>query len=401
VSAVTAPFSGLSAVGLTAVGLTAVITAVMIILAGCVALLGIVIVTARLIRGFRASRRARLAAPVRPLVLQLAGEDETLVSQAMAGLAALDRRHWRAIEPVMVSLLGKVQGDLRTSLAWLFDERGVTSRATRDLRARGIARRARAAALLGDLANAAASTALRELLDDRSFAVRVASARALGHIGDCGAAGPMLAKLTGHRRIPPHIVAYALMRLGPGIRADLVAAAGHAEALVRAVAIEILGLIKAVGATEAVIEALLRDPSDEVRIRAARALGRIGMPAGVQPLLAAVQAGEVPALRAVAAGALGELGAAEAAPGLAAWLNDPGYHVAHNAARSLLRLGRDGEAALAEAAVGTLGDRAATHAQEALAMAALDAERQVHRPVPHRAGEGAAGHAGDHTAARP
>ncbi len=400
-SAVTAPLSGAPAVGL-----TSLTTAAMLTLAGCVALLAILIVTARVLRGVRVRRRARLSAPVRPVLLQLAAEDETLAARSLAALAALDRRQWRAIEPAMMSLLGKVRGELLSSLARLFYERGVTARAVRDLRARSIVRRARAATLLGDLAHTAACPRLHELLDDRSLDVRVASAQALGRVGDCSAAGPMLGKLAENKKLPPHVVADALVRLGPGIRGDLVAAAGHSEPLVRAIAIEILGLIKAVGATEAVIEALRSDPSDEVRIRAARALGRIGMPTAVEPLLTVVQAGELPALRAVAAGALGDLGAAEAAPGLAARLNDPAYHVAHNAARSLLRLGRDGEAALAEAAVGILGDRAASHAQEALAIAAIDAERRVHRPVRRRAeahaeGRRAEGRIGGPRAVRP
>ena len=213
------------------------------------------------------------------------------------------------------------------------------------------------------------------MLEDRSLAVRIAAARALGQIGVAGAARPLLGKLAGSRRVPSDIVAYALIQLGPGAQRDLVQAVSHEEPLVRAVAVEILGRTGAVGAVQTLIAALRGDRSEEVRIRAARAIGRLGMLAGVAPLLTIIDAGESTTLRAAAAAALGDLGAGAATPRLERLLHDPAYHVAHNAAGSLLRLGPAGEAALTR--VVTDGEeQAAAHAMEVLAIASIEAARR-------------------------
>ncbi len=141
-----------------------------------------------------------------------------------------------------------------------------------------------------------------------------------------------------------------------------------------AVAVEILGRTGAVSAVQALVAALQGDRSEEVRIRAARAIGRLGTPAGVAPLLAITDAGEPTALR-VATAALGDLGAGTATPRLERLLHDPAYHVAHNAAGSLLRLGPAGEAALTRAVTG--GEiQAAAHAMEVLAIASVEAARR-------------------------
>jgi HEAT repeat protein len=263
-------------------------------------------------------------------------------------------------------------------LVSLFDDRGTTTQALHDLRSGGRfrqVRRARAAALLGSLGKQDAWAPLCAVLEDRSPAVRIASARALGQIGVASAARPLLGKLAGSRRVPSDLVAYALIQLGPGAQRDLVQAVSHAEPLVRAVAVEILGRTGAVSAVQTLIAALQGDQSEDVRIRAARAIGRLGMLAGVAPLLATTDAGEPAALRAAAAAALGDLGAGEATARLERLLHDPAYHVAHNAAGSLLRLGPAGEAALTRAVTG--GEvQAAAHAMEVLAVSSIEAARR-------------------------
>jgi hypothetical protein len=354
-----------------------VVAVVVLSLAGCIGLLGILIVTSRVLRQWREHHRAALTALARPWLLELASGDDARVAGARSRVAALDRGQWKALEPTVVSLLTKVKGELRSSLVLLFDERGMTAHALRGLRSGGRfrqVRRARAAALLGSLGNQDAWAPLCAALEDRSLAVRIAAARALGQIGVAGAARPLLGKLAGSRRVPSDIVAYALIQLGPGAQRDLVQAVSHEEPLVRAVAIEILGRTGTVSAVQALIAALQRDRSEEVRIRAARAIGRLGTPAGVAPLLAITDVGEPTALRVAAAAALGDLGAGTATPRLERLLHDPAYHVAHNAAGSLLRLGPAGEAALTRAVTG--GEiQAAAHAMEVLAIASIEAAR--------------------------
>jgi hypothetical protein len=355
-----------------------VVAVVVLSLAGCIGLLGILIVTSRVLRQWREHHRAALTALARPWLLELASGDDARVAGARSRVAALDRGQWKALEPTVVSLLTKVKGELRSSLVLLFDERGMTAHALRGLRSGGRfrqVRRARAAALLGSLGNQDAWAPLCAALEDRSLAVRIAAARALGQIGVAGAARPLLGKLAGSRRVPSDIVAYALIQLGPGAQRDLVQAVSHEEPLVRAVAIEILGRTGTVSAVQALIAALQRDRSEEVRIRAARAIGRLGTPAGVAPLLAITDVGEPTALRVAAAAALGDLGAGTATPRLERLLHDPAYHVAHNAAGSLLRLGPAGEAALTRAVTG--GEiQAAAHAMEVLAIASVEAARR-------------------------
>ena len=355
-----------------------VIRVVVLSLAGCIGLLGILIVTARVLRRWREHRRAALNALARTWLLELATGDDARVAGARSRVAALDRRQWKALEPTVVSLLAKVKGELRSSLVSLFDERGTTEHARHGLASGGRfrqVRRARAAALLGSLGNQDAWAPLCAVLEDRSLAVRIAAARALGQIGVAGAARPLLGKLAGSRRVPSDIVAYALIQLGPGAGRDLVQAVSHEEPLVRAVAVEILGRTGAVSAVQTLIAALRGDRSEEVRIRAARAIGRLGMLAGVAPLLTIIDAGESTTLRAAAAAALGDLGAGAATPRLERLLHDPAYHVAHNSAGSLLRLGPAGEAALTR--VVTDGEeQAAAHAMEVLAIASIEAARR-------------------------
>lgn len=355
-----------------------VITVVVLSLAGCIGVLGILIVASRALRGWREHRRAPLNALARTWLLDLAAGDDARVAAARSRVGALDRRQWKVLEPTVVSLLAKIKGELRSLLVSLFDERGTTAQALHGLRSGGRfrqVRRARAAALLGSLGKQDAWAPLCAVLEDRSPAVRIAAARALGQIGVAGAARPLLGKLAGSRRVPSDIVAYALIQLGPGAQRDLVQAASHEEPLVRAVAVEILGRTGAVSAVQTLIAALQGDRSEEVRIRAARAIGRLGMLAGVAPLLATTDAGEPTALRAAAAAALGDLGAGAATARLERLLHDPAYHVAHNAAGSLLRLGPAGEAALTRAVTG--GEvQAAAHAMEVLAISSIEAARR-------------------------
>jgi HEAT repeat protein len=296
-------------------------------------------------------------------------EDETLTDQ----LAAVPPQTWRAVEPAAVAMLGKVRGEAHTALVAVFKQRGAGIRASHDLTARGAVRRARAAEVLGNLGAADAVPRLCELLRDRDADVRVVAARALGRIADAAAAGPLLAATVGARRVPPQLVAHALLRLGLAAQSETEKALDHPAELVRATAVEVLGLIGAVGAAKRVEFALRSDLSLPVRTRAARTLGRLGTFSALAPLLEAVEPGRPPALRAEAALALGELGARAAAQPLAALLADDDYQVAHQAARALLRLGGPGRDALERAD----DDRSRPHAREALGVADLELARRT------------------------
>ena len=104
------------------------------------------------------------------------------------------------------------------------------------------------------------------------------------------------------------IVARSLARLGPGATPVLVTAMSAQDPAARAVAAEILGLGGAVTAVGVLASHALHDPDDDVRIRCARALGRIGVPSGLTVLERCLDPDEPLALRAVAARAIGDIG---------------------------------------------------------------------------------------------
>ncbi|GAA3448056.1 HEAT repeat domain-containing protein [Planomonospora venezuelensis] len=348
-------------------------------LAGAVTLLGLVIVTGRALHRRRTRRDARLAADFRPLLLELTGGDDD-IDEPLRRLAALDRRRWRAVEPSAISLLTKVSGHAHAALVSLFAQRGLARAALRDLDRFGAVRRATAAHVLGLMGHTEAAPALAGLLSDRSPEVRAVAARALGQIGAAEAADPLLASLAAGGGVPFHLVAQSLIRLGPGARPALAKALYHPEAAVRAVAAEVLGLTGAVETARVLIGVLAGDPSGEVRVRTARSLGRLGTPVCLEALIHATGPAHPHAVRVEAATALGDLGSPRAVPALCDLLGDPQYHVAHNAARSLARLGSGpAMAVLAETVAERPGTTAAGHAWEALAVLDLQAG-QLRRP---------------------
>jgi HEAT repeat protein len=324
----------------------AALVALLVMLAAAVVLGGL-IVGGRGVRRTRDARRARLAKPARQLLLAIAGGDEDPAQ--VDELVRLPDEVWRAVEPNAIALLGKVRGEAHTTLVDVFERRGAAWRARSRLKRRDPVARAQAAEVLGNLGRKDALLPLCDLLGDPDADVRVVAARSLGRIGDAGATQPLLATLPSRRPVPAQVVATALMRLGTAAQPALVASLDDPRAPVRATAAEVLGLIGAAGATVRVESALRADPSVEVRVCAARTLGRLGTRTALAPLLDSLAQDRPPVLRAEAAKALGELGAVTAAAALTALLADPQYPVAHNAARSLLRLGKAGRAALVAA----------------------------------------------------
>jgi HEAT repeat protein len=370
--------------------------AALVVMLAAAVLLGGLIVGGRTVRRTRDERRARLARPARHLLLAIAAGDDD--PGQIDELVRLPDDVWHAVEPNAIALLGKVRGEAHATLVDVFERRGAAWRARSRLKRRDPVARALAAEVLGNLGRKDALLPLCDLLSDPDADVRVVAARSLGRIGDAGATQPLLATLPSRRPVPAHVVATALMRLGTAAQGALTAALDDPRVPVRATAAEVLGLIGAVGATVRVESALRADPAVEVRVAAARTLGRLGTRTALAPLLDSLEEDRPAVLRAEAARALGEIGAVTAAPPLTALLADPDYAVAHNAARSLLRLGNAGRAALvavehrahvrprhsADPDAGPDPDvlLGAAHAREALAAAELDDRRRQGAPAP-------------------
>jgi HEAT repeat protein len=353
---------------------------VVYLVAALMAVSVLTIVVGRGIRRMSSRRNAGAAGRARALLVALVADDDA--RSPLVELVAVDRTTWRSVEPKAIALLGKLRGEARARLVSVFRRRGVVERAVRDLARPSAPRRARAAELVGLLGVADAVPALCRLLDDRDRQVRVAATRALGAIGDPGAITTLLASLTGRRSIAAQLVADALLRIGADAQPALLATIKDAEPLVRVCVIEVLGLVAGPGAATSIARALGSDPSDEVRVRAATALGRLGTRQVLAVLLRAVDTDPVDRVRAASAVAVGELGDTGAVPALAAALRDPGHRVANGAAHALVRLGEPGRAALRRVVAAASPERAgeiepaARHAREALAAQEVSQRRE-------------------------
>ena len=140
-----------------------------------------------------------------------------------------------------------------------------------------------------------------------------------------------------------------------------------------------LGLQRAIDAVPTLIGVLDADLVVTVRGYAARALGQIGDPRAVDPLIRSARAD--PENAGVVAAALGELGDPAAVEALTSLATDQHHDVATAAATSLTRCGDRGFAALRS--LQTEGGPAADHAVAALARAELSRRGALgHEPDP-------------------
>jgi len=119
---------------------------------------------------------------------------------------------------------------------------------------------------------------------------------------------------------------------------------------------------------------LLTDPEGRIRRRAALALGRVGLPEGVQPLSGVLASDTDPEVRQMAAFALGLLGEPAAAAALTSALADPSMLVRGRAAEALGQIG----AKEAAAAIGQLAAELAKHS----AVAAMRADDETWPAAP-------------------
>jgi HEAT repeat protein len=150
----------------------------------------------------------------------------------------------------------------------------------------------------------------------------------------------------------------ALPALGEALEGD------HLDPRLERAIVETLGLARRTAAAAAIARRLL-SPDPEIRVSAARALGRLGMPDCAPALLAALK-DEAWQVRAQAARALGRLRLADAIPQLSACLTDRSWWVRRHAAYALSGIGDEGFAALRGAAENSPDPYARDIALEAL-----------------------------------
>jgi HEAT repeat protein len=183
--------------------------------------------------------------------------------------------------------------------------------------------------------------ALRAADDD----VRDRAARALGDLRDPHAI-PALAEAVLRDGFPGRGAVWALTQFDDErLVAPLVAALSHPDATARALAAGKLAELGDPEAVPALVRVLRGDGDEHVREEAARALGRLGEVAALEPLVAALRdPGDH--VREEAAAALGALGDLRADAALRGAVDDRHVMVRRAATEALSRLGDGAPAAL-------------------------------------------------------
>jgi len=305
-------------------------------------------------------RRSRLKDAVRPVLLR-ALDDGDIAPGVVESLGASRQR---ALESDARTLLPKLRGSDHDTLARLLERRGAVESARRQSHSRRASARAKAGAFLGELASPSAIPDLVALLRDPDRDVRAAAAQGLARIGSPAAVPALLAALEGRNPLPVDFVIDAVGQirdcpvslLRQGLRSHSVPT--------RAATVELLGRFQALAVTGEIATILQKDRSVEVRARAARALGRIGSPHAIEPLLACLDSGPA-AVRAQTVWALGEIGGIDAVPALRTIILGPSRQMCEQAARALARIRPLGVALLGQLAEGD--GPAAASARQAMA----------------------------------
>lgn len=354
--------------------LQATLVALVVVGAVCGALI-VATVLARLERHRRSRVLARLTAPHRMLLLDVAsGEDDD--GRSAAALADLTGRAWEGMRGAVTGLLSKVRGEPAEQLVEILAAHGDIDAARVGTRSRSAMARARSAHLLGSARTHDAVPDLLPLLTDRAAEVRLVAARALGQIADPRTAAPLLRSVippqgrrAGPVGVPAWIVADGLLAMGPAVTTVVVAGLGDEDPLVRDVAASVSANSMMPALLPVLRARLAVETEPTVRAQIASALGRLGHPQDAALLTAHASASVDPGLRRACVGALGELGVPAAEPVLTALLADEDRRLSSIAADALIALGPVGHRAL-EAAVGQ-GEAAARAARGALELATL------------------------------
>jgi HEAT repeat protein len=236
---------------------------------------------------------------------------------------------------------------------WLlevYDRLGLVDKYIQKLRsARKWRDRAFAAELLGRVGGAKAVPALLETVNatrTEDSDVREIALRGLARIADPGAVEPLIRALaTADVWLAPRI-ADILTRHGDLVVDPLLAVLGDsAPQPARAWAANVLGEVRAQRAFPALVRAL-GDPEDEVRAKAATALGRLGDRRAVGYLLEHLLTDPAPFVRVRIASSLGRFGGPEVIDRLVQALGDSAWWVRMRSVEALEQIGSVAEAAL-------------------------------------------------------
>ncbi len=313
-------------------------------------------------RSARTGGRQRAAQVIEALSGALAGR----LSSGALRQAARDaeaEHFWSATEAIASTLRRKERLALARSLR---RNRHVLAEARTLATSDSLAHRERAARRLALLPTPALRPLLRRALVRGPEPVRVIAGRALATLRDLAALDWICRHPRAFAARPLPAMSGLLRAFGPGARAHLITALDRAHTTTRfeCAVVDALGISRCRSARER-IEVRLRHEATDVRVGAARALGRLGMGEAIPALMLALADEEWP-VRAQAAHALGRLRATPAVDALVERVTDPAWWVRHHAAYALAALGPEGRDALCELVVRSPDAYAREMAREAL-----------------------------------
>ena len=324
------------------------IFAAVVIGIGIVAIIAWVVYAAWLTRVERGL--ARRKGLYRDTVAGLAQRERALLEPEIRQLKTL--RDFEALE----ALLEEQARGLTERPAWLldaYDRLGLVDRYVDRLRtARKWRVRAFAAELLGRVGNAKAVPALLETAQatrSEDADVREIALRGLARIADPRAVEPLVSALKSAENWLAPRIADILVRHGePVVEPMLAFLRDTTRHPARAWAANILGELKAHRAFPVLVTAL-KDLDDEVRAKAAGALGKLGDRRAVTYLLDHLLSDPAPFVRARIAGALGQFADNEVIDRLVRALGDPAWWVRMRSVEALEQIGVSAETPLSVA----------------------------------------------------
>jgi HEAT repeat protein len=285
-------------------------------------------------------RLARRKGLYRDLVAELATRERALLEPTINQIRAL--YDLDAFEAVLEEQARTATG--RPSwLLEVYDQLGLVDKYLDKLKyARKWRDRAFAAELLGRVGSAKVVPALLatvEATQTEDSDVREIALRALARIGDPGAVVPLVAALRSADAWLAPRIADILARHGEAAVDPLLAVlADSGPTSPRAWAANVLGEVRATRAFPALARAL-DDPDDEVRAKAATALGRLGDRRALASLLEHLLNDPAPFVRARVASALGQFDGPEVINRLIQTLGDSAWWVRMRAIEALEQIG--------------------------------------------------------------
>jgi HEAT repeat protein len=254
------------------------------------------------------------------------------------------RRDRRIVQIILLDHLQRVRGVEHQRLGNAFSQMGFTDELLKRLESSRWWQRAAAAEKLGLAGAERAIEPLITLLQDDAPEVRIRAAKALGELGGPLASFELVAALNSPDRWSTIRIADILTGMGREVVSDLLDAFPQLAMRGRLAALDVLGRIRPLQASEWLVERLADEEAD-VRARACHALGCIGDPDSITPLTSALDDTDWP-VRAMAAKALGRIRQVDSIRALCKKLRDEEWWVRSNAAHALVAIGKQGLQAL-------------------------------------------------------